>query len=101
MTQVSGENRMGDIVLIDFWAEWCGACRLIAPVIDRIAKDDGQLRLRKVNVEDEAETAARLGVKGLPTLVFMDSCGRELGRLTGALTGRSIEAALADARAAT
>jgi thioredoxin 1 len=101
MTQVAGDNRKDDIVLIDFWAEWCGACRLIAPVIDRIAKNDGQLRLRKVNVEDDAETAARLGVKGLPTLVFIDSSGRELGRLTGSITGRTIEAALADARAAT
>ena len=89
-----------DVVLLDFWAEWCGACRLIAPVLDRIAGADPRLLLEKVNVAEAAEMAAAMNVTSLPTLIVQDMTGRELMRLTGPLSGQKIEAALAVARQA-
>lgn len=57
-------------VLVDFWAEWCGPCRKLAPVIDEIAKDvDGQAKVGKVNVDESPALAAQYNVRAIPTLV--------------------------------
>jgi thioredoxin 1 len=90
----------GAITVIDFWADWCGVCRLIDPVVGRIVAAHGDVSLRKVNVAEEAEIAERMQVRGLPTLVFTTADGRELHRLSGSMTGARIEAALTQARAA-
>ena len=71
-------------VLVDFWAEWCGPCKLIAPVLDEIADEQlGKLRIAKLNVDDNPDVAMRFQVMSIPTLiVFKD--GEPAKRLVGA-----------------
>ncbi len=58
-------------VIVDFWAEWCGPCHAVAPVLDRIAAErDNELRLVKVNVDEEQELARRFGIVSIPTIIL-------------------------------
>ena len=58
-------------VLVDFWASWCGPCRMLSPVIDEIAEETPALKVGKVNVDDEPELAAAFGVQSIPTVVII------------------------------
>ena len=72
-------------VLGDFWADWCGPCRQIAPVIDEIAKEyEGRMKVGKVNVDQEQDLAVRYGVMSIPTLVLFQN-GQAVERLVGAM----------------
>ena len=61
-------------VLVDYWAEWCGPCKMIAPILDEVAKDyDGRLNVAKMNVDENRDIPAKFGIRGIPTLmVFKD-----------------------------
>ena len=58
-------------VLIDFWAEWCGTCRMLSPVVDEIANEKPDVKVCKVNVDNEPELATQFGVMSIPTLVVI------------------------------
>ncbi|MBI4358407.1 MAG: thioredoxin [Candidatus Omnitrophica bacterium] len=70
-------------VLVDFWAEWCGPCRMVAPVVEKIAKDySGKLKVGKINVDDNSEVPAQFGVQSIPTLILFKD-GQEANRIIG------------------
>lgn len=58
-------------VLIDFWAQWCGPCRMLSPVVDEIANEQTDIKVCKVNIDDEPELATQFGVMSIPTLVVI------------------------------
>ena len=72
-------------VVVDFWAEWCGPCKMIAPALEEIAQDlNGKARIAKLNIDDNPSTPARYGVRGIPTLmIFKD--GQVAATKVGAL----------------
>lgn len=76
-------------VLLDFWAAWCGPCRMIAPIVEEIAEENADIKVCKINVDEQAELASRFGIMSIPTLVVMEK-GVELTRALGARPKDSI-----------
>lgn len=68
-------------VLVDFWASWCGPCRMVIPVVEQIAEENSDIKVVKVNVDDEQELAAQFGVMTIPTLMVVKN---------GEITNRSV-----------
>jgi thioredoxin 1 len=72
-------------VIVDFWAPWCGPCRMVAPTLDKLAKEyAGKLLVAKVNTDENAEWAMKYGVQGIPTMLFVAN-GKIVHRQVGAL----------------
>ncbi|MBI4381327.1 MAG: thioredoxin [candidate division NC10 bacterium] len=72
-------------VLADFWGEWCGPCKMVAPIMEEIAGEyDGELKIAKLDVDENGETARRYGVKSIPTLILFTN-GQSVERLVGAM----------------
>jgi thioredoxin len=84
--------RQGSTV-VDFWAAWCGPCRMIAPVIEQLASERKDIRFAKLNVDENPRTAASFNVQGIPLLVFFRD-GVERGRVVGAVPRGQIETAI-------
>ena len=70
-------------VLLDFWASWCGPCRMVSPIVDEIAAERGDIKVGKVNVDEQPELAAQFGVMSIPTLVVIKG-GRVVNQMVGA-----------------
>ena len=90
ITEVTDNNFQAEVlendkpVLVDFWAPWCGPCRVIAPSLEEIAEEKDDLRIVKLNVDDNPQTAARYGVMSIPTLLLFKQ-GQVAHQIIGAL----------------
>jgi thioredoxin 1 len=79
-------------VLVDYWAEWCGPCKMIAPILDDIAKEyAGKLKVAKVNIDDNQATPAKFGIRGIPTLMIFKNGNVEATKV-GALSKSQLAA---------
>ena len=83
-------------VLVDFWATWCGPCKMIAPIVEEIAEEyAGKIKVGKVNVDQEQELAIKFGIASIPTLLLIKE-GKVLNTLVGYRPKEDIEAMLAE-----
>lgn len=81
------------LTIVDFWATWCGACSRLAPTLDALAAE-GQVRVVKMNTDENPQTPARLGVRSIPTMVFYRD-GQPVSHIVGIASRQRIEATLA------
>jgi len=90
VTTLTKENFKSEVlesektVLIDFWASWCGPCKMVSPVIDEIAEETPSIKVGKVNVDEQPELAQQFGVMSIPTLVVMEG-GKIVNKGVGAM----------------
>ena len=79
-------------VLVDYWAEWCGPCKMIAPILDDVAKDyAGKLKIAKLNIDENQDTPAKYGIRGIPTLMLFKGGNVEATKV-GALSKSQLTA---------
>ena len=97
ITTVSSESWEDDVlnsdrpVLVDFWAAWCGPCKMVAPVLDELAGEMGEkVRVAKLNVDENQEIAVKYGVRGIPTFILFKD-GEVADRMTGAMPKSAFE----------
>ena len=80
------------LILVDFWAEWCGPCKMIAPILEDAAKDyAGKLRIAKINIDDNPKTPGEFGIRGIPTLLLFKGGSMEAQKV-GALSKSQLTA---------
>ena len=95
VTDANFDRVLGDgrPTIVDFWAAWCGPCRMIAPVLEEIAASRSDVRVAKLDVDENPRSSSRFGVQGIPLLVFFKD-GIERGRVVGAVPKSQIESAI-------
>ncbi len=93
--EITAENFENEVlnsdkpVLIDFWAAWCGPCRMLSPVVDEIAEENDNVKVGKVNVDEQLELAAQFGIQSIPTLLFFKD-GKQIDRSVGVASKSAI-----------
>jgi len=99
ITDVSDTNFQAEVlendtpVLVDFWAPWCGPCRMVAPALEQIASERDDLRIVKLNTDENQQTAIQYQVLAIPTMILFKN-GQEVKRIQGAKPKKAIEADL-------
>jgi thioredoxin 1 len=96
IVQVTGDNFQSEVlgsdkpVLVDFWAEWCGPCRMVAPVLDELADENDDIRIAKVNIDQQQALAVQYQVQSIPTFILFKN-GEAADRMMGAMPKSSFE----------
>jgi thioredoxin 1 len=86
----------GKLVVVDMWAEWCGPCKMMEPVLEEIINEKGDsVQLVKINIDENQETPVKYGVMNIPTLLFFKE-GKEVGRVIGAVPKKQLEKKIED-----
>jgi thioredoxin 1 len=104
LTDVTDDNFQAEViesdtpVLVDFWAPWCGPCRVVAPILEEIAKERSDLRIVKLNTDENQQTAAAFEILSIPTMILFRN-GQVAKRIIGAYPKKRLEAELAPALA--
>ena len=93
--KITAENYENEVlnsdkpVLLDFWAAWCGPCKMVSPLVDEIALENADIKVGKINVDEQPDLAAKFGVMSIPPLVVMEN-GKEVNRSIGAMPKANI-----------
>lgn len=93
--KITAENYENEVlnsdkpVLLDFWAAWCGPCKMVSPLVDEISLENADIKVGKINVDEQPELAAKFGVMSIPTLVVIEN-GKEVNRSIGAMPKANI-----------
>lgn len=78
-------------VVVDFWAEWCGPCRMVAPILEKLSNEYlGKIKVGKVNVDNNPNTPSKFGIQAIPTLIFFKN-GQQVDRLVGAASEKELK----------
>ena len=77
-------------VLIDFWAEWCGPCKMMHPILEEYSKEEGAIQVVKVNVDEEADIASKYNIRGIPTFILFED-GEVAKRQTGVMSVQELK----------
>ncbi len=100
ITEVTNTNFQKEVleskvsVVVDFWAEWCGPCKMMAPIFHKLADQfAGKMKFAKVNVDEYSDIAAQFGIRSIPTLLIFKN-GKEIDRLVGAIPESTLKAKL-------
>jgi thioredoxin 1 len=101
IVQITADNWKSEVleskipVVVDFWAEWCGPCKMIAPILDALgAEMTGKLKIAKVNVDENRELAAQFSIRSIPTLLVFSN-GQVKGQMVGAINKAALKERLA------
>jgi thioredoxin 1 len=104
IVEVTDTNFQAEVIehetptLVDFWAPWCGPCRVVSPILEEIAGEREDVRIVKLNVDENQQTAAAFGILAIPTMVLFRN-GQEAKRIQGAMPKKRLEAELEPALA--
>lgn len=105
ITEVTDNSFQAEVVesqtptLVDFWAPWCGPCRMVSPLLEQIDSERDDVRVVKMNVDDNQQTAAQFGIMSIPTMILFKN-GQAVHQIVGALPKPRIEKQIDDALAA-
>ena len=77
------------LAMVDFWATWCGPCKMVSPIVDQIAEENADIKVCKINIDEQSELASAFGVMSIPTLVALKD-GKEITRTVGAVPKSNI-----------
>lgn len=87
------------VVLVDFWAEWCGPCKMIAPIVEELAEEyDGKVKFTKLDVDSNPQSATNFGIRGIPTLLIFND-GKPVDQVVGAVPKSALKKRLEEALA--
>ena len=87
ITEVLKEKK---ITVVDFWATWCGPCKMLSPIIDELSKNNTDITIGKINVDENPNISSQYNVRGIPTLIFFED-GKEVDRIVGVTSKPSLQ----------
>lgn len=91
------QNIASGVVLVDFYADWCGPCRMLAPILEQVEKEASGAQIAKVNIDTEQQTASQFQITSVPTMILFKD-GKEVGRKVGMVDAAGVKAFISSAK---